>query len=207
MSAHSLRRSCRQILFALAAGVSIPGLCACGATEEVPKARVTSPVQQSDLPVPASAAWAEETPSDKPKEKAFSEFDEEVTDVLFPRRLSKSVPSRTCTKDEECGDGFCDRTACAPIWTWRTGIGQRCGPNTRVLDCGSRLCIDGRCRSCLSHAECPKAFPACGRNGTPSDPRGNSCSGLGLKEVGLPLEPPPPTPLPAPSSTPSTPAP
>ncbi len=202
MTTHRLPRSSRRGRFALAAWAGIACLASCGATEEAPKARTASPLEQQQVPAP-SAPRGEETPSDKPKDGAFDELQEEVTDVLFPRPISKNVPSRTCTKDEECGDGFCDRTACAPIWTWRTGIGQRCGPNTKVLDCGSRLCIDGRCRSCLSHAECPKMFPACGRNGTRSDPRGNGCGALGFHEVGLPPEPPPPVPLPAPSSTPS----
>ncbi len=200
MAAHAPHRDSRHGLLALAAGAGLAGLCACGATEEAPKARVVSPVEKSFVPVEAPAPSGEGTPTEKPKDRAFSELDEEATDVLFPRPLSKHVPNRTCTKDEECGDGFCDRTACAPIWTWRTKIGQRCGPNTKVLDCGSRICIDGRCRSCLSHAECPKQLAVCNSVGTWSEPLGNACVARGLMP-GLQPEPPPPQPLPAPSST------
>jgi hypothetical protein len=202
MAAHALCRAFRCGRFALAAGAVLTYLCACGATEEAPKARIASPLEQQQVPAP-STHRAEETPIDKPKERVFDELQEEVTDALFPRPISKNVPSRTCTKDEECGDGFCDRTACARIWTWRAGIGQRCGPNTKVSDCGSRLCIDGRCRSCLFHAECPKEFGVCGSDGNWAGPLGNGCSGYGPKQVGLPSEPPPPAPLPVPSSTPA----
>jgi hypothetical protein len=79
-----------------------------------------------------------------PLDKAIAEDDP-------ARPWSKSVPKRSCTKDDECGDGFCDRGRCAAIWTSTERYGQRC---ERDGQCGSRPCIDGRCRSCISDMEC-----------------------------------------------------
>ncbi len=203
MAARAPQRSSSHGLFVLVAGVGIAVLTSCGATEETPKARVASPVDQQATP-PASAPYVEDAPSKKPREPRLTEFDEDSLDTPFSRAWSKNVPSRTCSKDDECGDGFCDRTACAPIWIGRVGYGQRCGPDTRRLDCGGgRVCIDGRCRSCLAHAECPRKFAVCNRMDSPYHPNGNSCAVLGLKEVALPPEPPPPRPLPAPAAPPS----
>ena len=66
------------------------------------------------------------------------------------RAWSKKVPKRSCTKDAECDDGFCDRGRCAAVWTC-TDYG---GPCKKSDDCGTRPCIDGRCRSCTSETDC-----------------------------------------------------
>jgi hypothetical protein len=112
-----------------------------------------------------------------------------------PRRaLSQSVPDRACSEDGECGDGFCDRGRCAPIWEeW---YGQRC---TLACQCGPFLCLEGRCRSCLHHGECVenKTGNACAQDGLfTSTPLANACGTLGLRETHPPREPvrPPPTP-------------
>jgi hypothetical protein len=63
----------------------------------------------------------------------------------------KTSPKRRCTKDDECGDGFCDRGGCAPIWSCHSAYGQQCQAN---IDCHRRPCVHGRCRSCVSNAEC-----------------------------------------------------
>lgn len=55
-----------------------------------------------------------------------------------------------CASDRECGDGFCDRGTCNAIWTCRPFYGHRC-EHDRQCDA---LCIQGRCRSCVSDAEC-----------------------------------------------------
>ncbi len=199
MAAHALQRSCSSGLFTLAAGAGIACLTSCGATEEAPKTRVASPVEQQAAP-PPSEPCAEGAPSEEPSAPRSREPDEDIPGLLFPRVWSKNVPSRTCTKDDECGDGFCDRTACAPIWISGEGYGQRCGPDTKRPDCGgSRVCIDGRCRSCLAHAECPGKFGRCSRRSDPYRPNGNGCGGvMGPKVVWSPADPPPPPPQPLP---------
>ena len=69
-----------------------------------------------------------------------------------PRRpWSKNVPNRGCTKDDECGDGFCDRGQCSAIYTCSRDLGARCELDGQ---CPYLMCIDGRCRSCASDEEC-----------------------------------------------------
>jgi hypothetical protein len=109
--------------------------------------------------------------------------------------LSQQVSDRVCREDSECGDGFCDRGRCAPIW--EDTYGQRCTMNCQ---CGSFLCLWGRCRSCLHHAECIENGNVCGR-GQISSPLATDCGGLGPHETHLPREPvrPPPPSMPSPS--------
>ena len=80
-----------------------------------------------------------------------------------PRPWSTDVPDGACKADGECGDGFCDRGRCAAIWGANERYGQRCihGKPPPIGDdpddeC-SGICLDGRCRSCTSDAECIKA--------------------------------------------------
>lgn len=99
-----------------------------------------------------------------------------IVDDCPERRWSKNVPDRACTKgdakdgtcggwpceevrcavtctnDSQCGDGFCDRGKCSAIWTCGRQYGLRCETDAQ---CGG-LCIKGRCRSCVSDAECVK---------------------------------------------------
>ena len=81
----------------------------------------------------------------------LSELEKTIMDDCPERAWSKSVPKRRCTKDNECGDGFCDRGRCAPVWSCTSDYGQPC---ERDNHCGVRPCIDGRCRSCKSDTEC-----------------------------------------------------
>ena len=67
-----------------------------------------------------------------------------------------------CSTDPECQTGFCDRGQCAvPVPQYL--YGQQCTPAPIGPDglrdgtlhfCGAYLCIDGRCRSCVSDEEC-----------------------------------------------------
>jgi hypothetical protein len=110
-----------------------------------------------------------------------------------PRALSQNVPDQACSDDLECGDGFCDRGRCAPIWEDR--YGQKCDA---ACPCAPYLCLEGRCRSCLHHAECGGDVCAGGMI------RLNfvyACGSQGLRMSGLPPEPVrplPPTVTPAP---------
>jgi hypothetical protein len=68
-----------------------------------------------------------------------------------------------CVGDTDCSSGFCDGDTCAEAGQSET-FGRSCGPipvdeNTgepywRLDVCGSYLCKDGRCRSCVSDEEC-----------------------------------------------------
>jgi hypothetical protein len=71
-----------------------------------------------------------------------------------------NAAERGCKADQDCPSGFCDRGVCqAP-----SGIyGRPCQAAPRGPDglrdsmlsvCGAYLCVDGRCRSCSSDAEC-----------------------------------------------------
>ncbi len=75
-----------------------------------------------------------------------------------PRLAAVGEP---CLADSECDSDFCDRDTCAALES-RSGYGQECapppiGPLGRPISkykfC-SYPCIDGRCRSCSSDAEC-----------------------------------------------------
>ncbi len=108
----------------------------------------------------------------------------------WARPWSNDVPDSQCKTDGECGDGFCDRGRCAAIWSCIERYGQRCIngkaahiPGTRDDADGCRgICTAGRCRSCVSDAECikvrgdkyakcePQVSPYPGRTCTIDDP-------------------------------------
>jgi len=76
-----------------------------------------------------------------------------------------------CRTDSECASGFCDRAQCsAPDEA--QAYGTACEPPVRdnqgrvdgkLYTCGAYVCIDGRCRSCASDAQCQAELgsPAC----------------------------------------------
>jgi hypothetical protein len=119
------------------------------------------PPSTSLAPSPASAAVSSAPSVDRPLSLSerfeqrtglkLSPLDKIIAEDCPERPWSKDVPERRCKKDSECGDGFCDRERCAPLWTC---FQQYSRPCERDDHCPSRLCIDGRCRSCVSDAEC-----------------------------------------------------
>jgi len=67
-----------------------------------------------------------------------------------------------CARDADCRSGFCDRDVCVDVFEehWR---GSECDgkppvdvprAERRNRGCGGFLCLDMRCRSCTSDAEC-----------------------------------------------------
>jgi hypothetical protein len=91
-------------------------------------------------------------------------------DVPVEQRL---VAGKSCARDCDCRSGFCDRGACADTVHMGRGassLGGWCLPHRPVsseyLDevipsqprraerCRGYVCIDERCRSCISDAEC-----------------------------------------------------
>jgi hypothetical protein len=69
-----------------------------------------------------------------------------------------------CVHDADCPSGFCDRVTCGD---WSAFYGSPCAPpapDARPVDklperlCHGYLCLDGRCRSCQSDAECQSYY-------------------------------------------------
>ena len=184
----------KHAFVALVAWMSLLCTASCWSGDEVAGAgRADHPVQRAPMPV-ASAEGAPEV-SQPPPGSPFSALDQAIADdcvrmseggLLLSRAWSQHVPDRDCTKDGECGDGFCDRGRCAAIWTCYEPYGQRCdngqAVRSRWVQHGRCLCLEGRCRSCESDAECAKELrnssAVCGRSRAKSDLR--RCGVLGL---------------------------
>lgn len=90
-------------------------------------------------------------------------------------------PTPECVTDTDCGEGkFCDRGTCALPGDFSYGnvcsspligpIGTAAGKTNL---CGNFLCLDGRCRSCLSNEECfhEAGYFACYADGVRPAPR------------------------------------
>jgi hypothetical protein len=186
----------------LSVGMGLICLVACSAVEDGPRGRVKNVAGRHQLSSTATTATAAASASTKPSAgpqdvvawPCDARPEHRVVDRP-PHALSQSVPDRACREDRECGDGFCDRGRCAPIWEDR--YGQRC---TMTCQCSPYLCLEGRCRSCLRHAEClePHGMSVCYKDLLfHSVPFANVCAALGMHETRLPPEPvrpPPPTP-------------
>jgi hypothetical protein len=178
-----MNRTRSGVLFVeLVAWLGLASLVSCVSSDDVPgPGRVEHPGPGAKAPpTPTSPASSPEPtsgmsePSEHPPAPAEvkeppsgfqpSPLDKAIAEDYPERPWSKNVPKRDCKDDSECGDGFCDRGSCAAIWTSDQRYGQRCDSNRW---CGSRPCIDGRCRSCISDAECtwarhmqaPKCIP------------------------------------------------
>jgi hypothetical protein len=162
---------------ALAAWLGVLGTAACSSSNDRPViVRIEPPSQPAPMPVspaepmsvssaePMPVSSAEPTSDASPATPDERPVDERIFDDFhpWPRALSKNVPDRACADDGECGDGFCDRGRCAAIWSWSVRYGQRCvnGKAAHISDyvpdeCDG-ICLAGRCRSCVSDAECVK---------------------------------------------------
>jgi hypothetical protein len=179
----------RILFIGLTAWAGVAGMVSCVSTDDAPAGgRVEYPDPGAKTPPPPAPAQATSEPSvrspspsdvdEPPSRFTLSPIDKVIKQDYPARRWSKNVPERSCTKDDECGDGFCDRGRCAAIWTGSLSLGQRCESDG---SCGSYLCIDGRCRSCASDEECKRTEswqddPKC-----ESDydiPNGRECSGI-----------------------------
>ena len=199
-----------RTLFAwLSVGMGLIGLVSCsavddgkrGPVENAPGRHRAAPASSgAEIPIsatPTAASSASTKPAARPQDVVAWPCGAEPLRTLGqppPHALSQKVPDRVCSEDGECGDGFCDRGRCAPIWDeW---YGLRCTEN---CECGPFLCLEGRCRSCLRHAECvdPHGGNVCYKDLLlHSVPFANVCAVLGMRETRMPPEPvrpPPPT--------------
>jgi hypothetical protein len=162
----------RKIRFTgLALSVGLSCLVSCLSSDDAPTRRhvehlgprVSAPPPRAELAPPSARASETQEPSEHPPSSADtnepssevrrSALDEAIRKDSPSRPWSQNVPNRSCTDDGECGDGFCDRGRCAAIWTWHAHYGQRCEGDAW---CSHVPCIDGRCRSCVSDAECTR---------------------------------------------------
>ena len=150
---------------------------------------------QAQAPVPVASAETAQAVS-PPRGEVFSPHDLAIANDCHgkpwrTRAWSQNVPNRDCTNDGECGDGFCDRAGrCAAIWTCgQDRYGQRCihrePPPLEgyLLRHCNGICIDGRCRSCESDAECAnyrRSGLLCNRARDPSG--GRTCVGPPFKQ-------------------------
>jgi len=145
----------RHVLLGLGTTVGLVAIASCSSVEpssgggriEYAGSQVSAPPSSAQGPSPTSSVGP------------LSPLDWAIRNDWPPRPWSKNVPNRACTEDSECGDGFCDRDHCAAIWTSSEEYGQRCyGPwNEKSGSCRG-LCLEGRCRTCLSDDECVKAL-------------------------------------------------
>jgi len=83
---------------------------------------------------------------------------------------------KSCRADDECTDGFCDRSGHCEQLDEQTRFGQTCTVPARLPSgfaisllntCGAYPCVAGRCRSCLEDAECQIEYgaPSCRKLG------------------------------------------
>jgi hypothetical protein len=184
--------------------IGLAGLASCSAVDDVQGGG--NPVEPQRTPTARPSASVETGPAETaPVLRMTHRGKVIVDDYPFPRPWSKNVPVQACTKDDECGDGFCDRGKCAALWTLsRYGL-----PCEKDGECGAFICTEGRCRSCGLHEECVKANSdpraMCSTttgSGTPQPVPfpGRICGILGFRSISKP--PDTPTPVPTTSSQP-----
>jgi hypothetical protein len=188
----------KHVLVGLAAFVGLAGAAACLSSDDTPAGgRVVHPPR-------ASVLSAEQAQDGGPSGEQFSPLDHAIANDCSAgfrsgnRPWSKNVPDRDCTRDDECGDGFCDRGRCAAIRTCDDRYGQRCvnglpAPNRYGHYRCWGICLDGRCRSCQSDAEC---VVDSGYSGAVCDSyRGEHGRGCGMPglTINRPVNRPPPS--------------
>ena len=138
--------------------LGIAAIASCSSSNSAPGGNRVEPAR-SLRTAPISSAAPDQDANLALSVGPLSPLDRAISEMCPPRPLSQNVPERACTKDSECGDGFCNRDHCAAIWTCDQRYGQRCyGPEHEKTGWCIGLCIEGRCRSCLSNEECIAEF-------------------------------------------------
>ena len=155
------RMGWKLLTVGLAAWVGLCCVVSCSSSDQVPAGGRVEHPDPTPAPTPTTTSIAP-SPAPTPETPAPPEVEEPqrpktLAEDVPSRPWSKSVPKRSCKKDDECGDGFCDRGRCAAIWTASGQYGQPCEENRFRLPC-----IDGRYRSCVSDAECTWAHHGTG---------------------------------------------
>ena len=99
------------------------------------------------LPPPPSTWWE--------RKVAFSALQKAIVDACPERVWSQNVVHDECTRDADCGDGYCDRGHCDVIRTCGHFEGLPCDADEQCAG----VCFEGRCRSCTAKEECEKKDP------------------------------------------------
>jgi hypothetical protein len=184
MMKHAKQMPCRHAFLSFFAVLGSTAIPSCSSVEPAPGGGHVEHAG-SRVPAPVPTVDAGQIASPPASMGPLSPLDWAIRDECPPRPWSTNVPERACTEDTECGDGFCDRNRCAAIWTCSEHYGQRCyGPRSERSGLCSGLCLDGRCRSCLSDDECVRELG--GRalcNRIPEEGGGHRC--------GIPFDKPP----------------
>jgi len=130
-----------------------------------------------------------------------------------PARVAEEIRGEPCAHDGDCASQFCDRGVCAEPGT-KGNYGEPCEPPAPIVltppprpdmpstwyrsrwsenKCGGYLCVDKRCRSCQSDAECnhQSTGMTCSSRG---DWPGKGCGDYSHAEPTEPAAPPPPPP-------------
>jgi hypothetical protein len=143
----------RPLVAGLLAGIGLGGAPSCSSDDQAPGGgRIEHPVEPGSaiksgptkakpaptVQAPAQASAAEMSAPSVDRQPSRSDYFEKYWGIKLPpldkaifddcpkRAWSKNVPDRRCTKDDECGDGFCDRDRCAPFWTCDARYGMQC---------------------------------------------------------------------------------
>jgi hypothetical protein len=197
MTMRKVKAAMRAPVLAL---VFLPGLLAATACSSVDEGAASGRLEHppgkatEKAAASASAQVAAATPAFTPLDKTIAEGCVPLPNLpdsypAWPRQWSQDVPERDCTSDDECGDGFCDRGRCSAIWTCVERHGQRCiDGEVYPIRGGPRrcnaLCIESRCRSCVSDEECVQVLgdpsAKCGLSGYGSKSRRCDLTGPGL---------------------------
>ena len=203
MVIHRRKSVKRALLPWISLGLGLGSMVSCSAAENGPSSPVvTAPETHRAIPAssgaklpysatPTAVASASAKPPAGPQDVQALPCGvrhEHALEAPPWRALSQHVPDRTCSGESECGDGFCDRGRCAPIW--EDLYGQRC---TMTCQCGPFLCLEGRCMSCLHHTECVENGNTCAVY-HPTSAVSSGCGVLGMHSTHMPPEPvrPPP---------------
>jgi hypothetical protein len=187
MMRHAKQMHCGHAFLGFFAVLGSTAIASCSSVEPAPGGgHVEHAGNRVPAPVPSVDAGQIARPS--ASIGPLSPLDWVIRDDCPPRPWSKNVPDRPCTEDSECGDGFCDRDRCASIWTCGERYGQRCyGPRSERSGLCNGLCIEGRCRTCLSDDECVKELgsggAACNRH--PDMSGGRKCGILFNRPPGI----------------------
>jgi hypothetical protein len=155
MNEHTKQMHYRHAFLGFFAVLGIAAIASCASSNPPPGEKRVEHAGDSQAP-PIYSADPDQDASSPPAVGQISPLDRAISEICPARPWSKNVPDRACTKDSECGDGFCDRDHCAAIWTCDQRYGQRCyGPEREKKTGWCRgLCSEGRCRSCLSNEDC-----------------------------------------------------
>jgi hypothetical protein len=129
-----------------------------------------------------------------------------VAPATTERENAKSAHQRRCVADADCSRGFCDRGVCGEVEEnpSKGAYGRECVPpppepsfppgmynglpSTFVDMCGPYRCLDGRCRSCPSDADCGGGMTCRHVEGRP----GKTCGDYSHRRERTVAQPPPP---------------